>query len=159
MRTSAPEDFWRSIASSGDGTKLVAVSSRGQIYSSIDSGATWIPAYAPAKANWLSVAMSTDGNNIVVVGSDSISTLRIDTPAPVPPLPPSPQLAIGLSGGTLGLSWLVPSTRFVLQQNSDLGSPGWVDVPAPPTLNLTNLHHQVTLTPSLGGSFYRLKQQ
>jgi hypothetical protein len=68
-------------------------------------------------------------------------------------------LVVGLSGATLGLSWLVPSTRFVLQQNSDLSSTNWVDVPTPPTLDYTNLHQRVTLTPSLGSSFYRLKQQ
>jgi hypothetical protein len=68
-------------------------------------------------------------------------------------------LAVGLSGATLGLSWLVPSTRFVLQQNSDLSSTNWVEVPTLPTLDYTNLHNRVTLTPSLGSSFYRLKQQ
>jgi hypothetical protein len=68
-------------------------------------------------------------------------------------------LAVGLPGATLGLAWLVPSTRFVLQENSNLGSTNWVDVPTSPTLDLTNLHQRVTLTPSLGSSFYRLKQE
>jgi hypothetical protein len=68
-------------------------------------------------------------------------------------------LAVGLSGATLGLSWLVPSTRFVLQQNSDVGSTNWVDVPTSPTLDYTNLHQGLTLTPSLGTSYFRLKQQ
>jgi hypothetical protein len=64
-----------------------------------------------------------------------------------------------MSGGDFGLSWLVPSTPFVLQQNSELDSRNWVDVPTSPTLNLTNLHHRVSLTPSSGNSFYRLKQR
>jgi len=34
-----------------------------------------------------------------------------------------------------------------------------VDVPAFPTLNLTNLHQEVTFTPPPGNTFYRLKQQ
>jgi hypothetical protein len=68
-------------------------------------------------------------------------------------------LAVGLSGAALGFSWLVPSTRFVLQQNSDLSSTNWMEVPTPPTLDLTNLHQRLTLTPSLGSSYFRLKQQ
>jgi hypothetical protein len=64
-----------------------------------------------------------------------------------------------LSGGTVGLSWLVPSSHFALQQNSDLGSANWMEVPTPPTLDLTNLQQRLTLTPSLGSSYFRLKQQ
>jgi hypothetical protein len=93
----------------------------------------------------------------VAVGYHTICTLR--SPAPVPPLPPSPQLAVGLSGAALGLSWLVPSTHFVLQENSHLGSTNWVEVPTSPTLDYTNLHQRLTLTPSLGSSYFRLKQQ
>jgi len=68
-------------------------------------------------------------------------------------------LVVGLSGASVGLSWLVPSTRFVLQQNSNVGSTNWVEEPTSPTLDYTNLHQRVTLTPSLGSSYYRLKQQ
>lgn len=154
----APTNYWRSVASSADGTKLVALGEVGEIYISADSGATWTPAGAPAVFWWSAVASSADGSNIVAVAEyGPICTLR--SPAPAPPLPPSPELAVGLSGATVGLSWLVPSTRFGLQQNSDLGSTTWVDVPTTPTLDYTNLHHRLTLTPSLGSSFYRLKQQ
>ena len=58
----------------------------------------------------------------------------------------------------LGVSWLVPSTSFVLQQSFDLGSPNWTDVPTAPTLNFTNLHYQVAVSPSFAAGFYRLKQ-
>jgi hypothetical protein len=60
---------------------------------------------------------------------------------------------------SLGLSWLVPSTSFVLQQSFDLSSPNWTDTPTAPTLDFTNLHYEVTVSPSLGSRFYRLKQQ
>jgi len=53
----------------------------------------------------------------------------------------------------------VPSTRFALQESFDLGSTNWTDVPTMPNLNFTNLHYQVAVSPSLGSSFYRLKQQ
>ena len=162
--TTAPTNNWVSVSSSADGTKLVAVvaqswgcgDSQPCIYTSTDSGANWVRSDSPAVLDWSGVASSSDGSHIVAVG-DRIFTLR--SPAPAPPLPSSPQLAVGLSGATLGLSWLVPSTRFVLQQNSDLSSTNWVDVPTPPTLDYTNLHQRLTLTPSLGSSYFRLKQQ
>jgi hypothetical protein len=40
-----------------------------------------------------------------------------------------------------------------------LTATNWTDVPATPTLNLTNLHYEVSASPSLGSRFYRLKQQ
>jgi hypothetical protein len=83
----------------------------------------------------------------------------VQFPIPPPPSQPSPQLSIGASGGSLGVSWLVPSTIFFLQQSFDLGSTNWTDMPTPPTLNFTNLYYQLALSPSLGRGFYRLKQQ
>jgi hypothetical protein len=163
--TTAPTKYWNSVASSADGTKLVVVCYDWQdtesIYISTNSGAAWTPAGEPAMGyghgGWKAIAASADGSNIVAVGDRAICTLR--SPAPAPPLPPSPQMAVAWSGATLGLSWLVPSTRFVLQQNSDLSSTNWAEVPTPPTLDCTNLHQRLTLTPSLGSSYFRLKQQ
>ena len=55
---------WRTIASSADGTKLVAGNGY-HGYTSSDSGATWIaPAGAPAGV-WRSVASSADGTRLV----------------------------------------------------------------------------------------------
>jgi hypothetical protein len=86
-----------------------------------------------------------------------IATLH--SPSAAPPTAPSPHLAVINSAGNLALSWLVPSTPFVLQQNSDLRSPDWVAVPTPPIINLTNLHYYVTLTPGLSQGYFRLSQQ
>jgi len=70
---------------------------------------------------------------------------------------PAPQLNIATANINFALSWIVPSTNFVLQQNSDLGTTNWVTITNAPTLNLTNLHNEVTL-PSPGSNvFYRLK--
>jgi hypothetical protein len=79
---------------------------------------------------------------------------------PLPPAPvlPSPCLGIKRAGGNLAISWLVPSTRFALQQNSNLTTTNWTDVPTPPTLNFTNLHYEITVPPSPGSHFYRLTQ-
>jgi hypothetical protein len=59
--------FWSSLASSADGTKLVAGVNNGFIYISGDSGATWTPRLADANRNWFSVASSSDGTKLVAV--------------------------------------------------------------------------------------------
>ena len=55
---------WRSVASSSDGTKLVAVQYPGQIFTSANSGVSWtVQANAPS-TNWESVASSADGTKL-----------------------------------------------------------------------------------------------
>ncbi len=54
---------WSSVASSSDGTKLVAAVNGGQIYTSNDSGVTWTP--RESNRNWASVASSSDGTKLV----------------------------------------------------------------------------------------------
>jgi hypothetical protein len=71
--TIEPLTNWTSIASSADGTKLVAAGGggngfSGSIYASADSGATWTPTGAPY-AGWTSVASSADGMKLVGVAS------------------------------------------------------------------------------------------
>jgi len=64
---------WSSVASSSDGTKLVAVAGpsvynstgAGNIYISSDSGVTWTPS-GPSQT-WSSVASSSDGTKLVAV--------------------------------------------------------------------------------------------
>jgi hypothetical protein len=56
---------WRSVASSADGNKLVAVESFGQIYTSTDSGTNWTA--RDSNRNWYSVASSADGSKLVAV--------------------------------------------------------------------------------------------
>ncbi len=64
------ERFWKSVASSADGAKLVAVPSHfdtielpGLIYTSTDSGVTWFP--RENLRMWSSVASSADGTKLV----------------------------------------------------------------------------------------------
>jgi len=74
-QTSAPStNSWFSIASSADGSKLVAVSPGGGIYSggiyiSSNSGLTWTQTSAPFNY-WGSVASSADGNKLVAVSDN-----------------------------------------------------------------------------------------
>ncbi len=56
---------WNSVASSSDGTKLVAVVRFGQIYTSTDSGASWTA--RESNRFWTSVASSSDGTRLVAV--------------------------------------------------------------------------------------------
>jgi hypothetical protein len=67
----------------------------------------------------------------------------------------APELNLAPSFTNVALSWIIPSTNFVLQQSSDLIS--WADVTNAPVLNLTNLQNEVTLSPSNSSGFYRLK--
>jgi hypothetical protein len=58
---------WRAIASSADGSRLVAVagSSGGGIFTSIDSGLTWSGAFGGlSSANWYAAASSADGSKL-----------------------------------------------------------------------------------------------
>jgi len=60
---------WYSIASSSDGSKLVAVVFQGDIYRSSDSGITWTPT-GNSNLNtiqWYSVAISSNGSTVVAV--------------------------------------------------------------------------------------------
>ena len=68
---------WVSIASSSDGSKLVAVTSGGQIYTSTDSGVTWTA--RATNRSWQAVASSSDGSKLVAV----VSSGQIYTSIPV----------------------------------------------------------------------------
>ena len=59
---------WYGIASSDDGTKLVAVVEGGQIFTSTDSGVTWTA--RESNRLWRSVASSSDGTKLVAVVSE-----------------------------------------------------------------------------------------
>jgi hypothetical protein len=62
-----------------------------------------------------------------------------------------------VSGAVINLAWVVPSTRFALQQSGDLAG-GWTDVTDPVVLNFTNISYGLTITPINAQNFYRLAQ-
>jgi hypothetical protein len=64
--TSASVGTWYTIASSADGTKLLAAIYGGGIYFSPDSGVTWTETYS-LSTSWHSVAGSSDGTKMVAV--------------------------------------------------------------------------------------------
>ena len=59
--------FWSSIASSADGTKLVASTRSAQLYTSSDSGVIWTARHI--SQNWDGVASSADGTKLVAVSN------------------------------------------------------------------------------------------
>jgi hypothetical protein len=154
--TSVPATNWVSIASSADGSRLVVVAAldamsgpfppaiSGLIYSSTDSGTTWVSNSAPVR-DWFCVASSADGCKLVAT-TDGIWISQTT---------PAPQMNITPTNGNLTLSWIVPSTNFIMQQSPDLSS--WTDMTNPPALNLTSLQNEVTLPLTGSNAFYRLK--
>ncbi|HEY5297530.1 MAG TPA: hypothetical protein VIK59_06370 [Verrucomicrobiae bacterium] len=56
---------WEAVASSADGSRLVAVTSGSSIYSSSDSGVTWALTTTPGTIGWQAVASSADGTKWV----------------------------------------------------------------------------------------------
>ena len=147
MFTSTGLSNWLGVASSADGKQLVAIAPNLPIYRSVDFGASWQPTEAAA-TNWQSVASSADGSRLVAtVSGGGIYTWQTT---------PVPALSITPLGPEFLLSWLVPSSNFVLQQNSEFAAPSWITVPMTPVLNYTNLHYEVTVPRTAVSMFYRL---
>jgi hypothetical protein len=144
------------IVSSADGNKLIAINGSG-IYTSTDSGATWTQETNISDS--VAIACSADENKIVVAALGTMLTaggrlLLGPGPIYISFSTPSPQLNIVPTNSSFQLSWIIPSTNFVMQQSSDLAS--WSDVTNTPVLNLTNLQDQITVAPSNSNGFYRL---
>jgi len=74
--TGAGSNYWQCIASSADGSKLVAVTGGGSIaygliYTSTNSGATWKSNNVYSPASFESAASSADGKTLAAVGNGS----------------------------------------------------------------------------------------
>lgn len=141
----------RRIASSADGSKLVAAAYVGPIYASTNFGLTWMTNLPSGTNYWASVASSADGSKLVAVangGGGGIWTAQVTSML---------QLNVKTSNTNLHISWVVPSIDFVLQENSDLATTNWTDLTNRAVLNLTNLHDEVTLPLTNDSGFYRLK--
>jgi hypothetical protein len=73
-QTGAPNSAstdWYSIASSSDGTHLAVVAYQGGIWTSPDSGVTWLEqSNAPINAIWQSIASASDGTHLAAITQD-----------------------------------------------------------------------------------------
>ena len=65
ISTSPVSGQWQAVASSADGIKLVAAITGGNIYTSTNSGVSWVSRFGPG--NWSSLASSADGVRLVGV--------------------------------------------------------------------------------------------
>ena len=150
----SPGLIWSGVASSADGDKLVAVSQGGSspIFTSTNYGVTWISNTSP-NALWMAVASSADGAKLAAISWDNGDSYQhVCTSQSTP----SPQLNLAPTNG-IKLSWIVPSTKFVVQWSSDLSAGNWQNVTNGPVLNLTNLQDEVSLTGTNQCGFFRLK--
>jgi hypothetical protein len=68
---------------------------------------------------------------------------------------PGPSLSIIRSNNDVIVSWPYPSTGFVLQENSNVGTTNWTNVAQLPSDDGTN--RSVTISPPTDNRFYRLR--
>jgi photosystem II stability/assembly factor-like uncharacterized protein len=102
-QTSAPSNYWQSVATSADGANLVALVNPGTIYISTNSGTSWIGVVDLQLSHviWQSVASSADGSKLLVApqsGWPYISTNFGATWLRQTNLPPSNWSRVGISG-------------------------------------------------------------
>ena len=147
-----------SVASSADGTHLVATVSVGSryldaIYTSTDSGMTWrtndVSGYYSTGGGWRAVASSADGSKLVaVVCVGDIYTWQL-----------APILSMRLTNDSTTISWPAVSAAAgcLLEQACDLSMTNWTDILTPTTF-VTNGQCQVILPRSADRQFYRLKR-
>lgn len=141
-------NFWYAVATSADGTRFVAAAGKGRLSTSADAGATWVSNDVPA-LHWTAVASSSDGTVLYAAASNGgIWSSRIT---------PNPLLRIAQDGNSLGLSWIVPSASFGLQETPIVTPATWTDMTNLPVLNFSNLNYEVTLPFAPQPIFYRLK--
>lgn len=147
------------IACSANGSKLVMAAAGVGIYTSVNFGATWTSNSA-TNEGWSFIASSADANKLVaVVGGTLPPYARPGGAIWAFQSSSTPQLNLASSSNGMAFSWIVPSSNFVLQQNSDLATTDWVTLTNTPTLNLSNLNNEVVLSPTNRSGFFRLMSQ
>ena len=79
--TSAAERTWSDVASSADGTKLVAAAYQDAVYTSTDGGANWVHRELGGSKYWNSVASSADGTKLAAVSDRGYIYMSSDSGA------------------------------------------------------------------------------
>lgn len=145
------------LACSANGTNWILAEAEAldaTLFTSSDGGLTWVSNLSAcvgpvSSCSWGGAAVSADGCEFMA--ADGFVWAGYNTP--------SPQLNIQSSDQALNLSWLIPSTNFVLQQNPDLTTTNWTAISNTPVLNFTNLQQQVSVPSSPSNTFFRLIAQ
>ena len=129
----SPSANWTSIASSSNGSNLIAAVGGGQLYTSSNGGINWT-AHGPL-ANWNGVASSADGTRLFAVGDGQIYvSIDFGVTWTASPVPASPGDAYGSlacsSDGTklyvLGLGQVYAAVLDLTGGNTTPGTGGYL---------------------------------
>jgi hypothetical protein len=149
----APITNWVGLCCSADGRNLFAstasdgpLNGANAIYRSTNFGANWTRLSAPTPW-WMSIAASADAGRLVIPAVRTIYTAQLIQP---------PALNILSTNGVVSLSWIMPSTNFVLQQSVDLAAGNWTEATETPSFDPTTLQQSVTVPATAANSFYRM---
>jgi hypothetical protein len=146
-----------SAAMSVDGSCSLVSAHR--LFTSNNSGATWMQASNSNGAfayGAACVATSADGGKAFLgISYDSSYNSGGNLYTSFRPL--NPYLNVSNSNSDIALSWIVPSTNFVLQQNSNLSATVWVTVTNIPVFDLITLQEKIILQQTGDAAFYRLQ--
>lgn len=148
-QSSSPGYLWWSVCSSADGSTLLAGISYGSasIYSSVDSGNTWVSNSAPSGVQWKALGSSADGKKLfAAVNGGGIYTYQI-----------APALTVTSSDHECVVSWPASATRFALQRNSGLEPTNWTTLTNAPTSDA--IRRAVTIPETGAAMFFRLIEQ
>ena len=140
--------FWSAVASSADGNRLaLAGFENSGTWISTNAGATWITNNIP-QGGLIGLASSADGGKLVgAVQGLNIYTWQTTV---------APKLNIVPAGTNVTVSWVIPSTPFQLQKNTNLTTASWSNVPPVFGFNFTNLQNQMPLPRTNNSAFFRL---
>jgi hypothetical protein len=129
------------------GMRLNVANGNYDICTSTNLGASWASNSLP-EAPWAWVACSADGKELMVTGTNGIWISRTV---------PAPLLNLTSLNNAMNFSWTVPSTNMALEESPDLIN--WTVVTNCPSLNLTNLQEQLTLSETASNGFFQLVSQ
>jgi photosystem II stability/assembly factor-like uncharacterized protein len=180
-----PGIYWNGVASSGDGSRLVAVAGGSVLYTSADGGNTWVS--VPGLSGYFTgAAVSGDGSRALAVASSGFIYSSFDggvtwatNNAPalgwqevaasldgsravscipgggIDTMQSASALTLAAAGANVLLTWPWPSAGFSLQRSTNLAVVNWATVTNIP--GITNWQNRVTLARSNPAAFYRLK--
>ena len=116
---SGAEWYLNSVASSADGTKLIAATSDGLIYTSTNSGVTWVPRISGA-TSLSGVASSADGTKLAVAGN-KIYTSTDSGVTWVARIPTSSAFDSGIASSADGTKLVAASLTNGIWKSTDSG--------------------------------------
>jgi len=138
--------IWWGLVCSADGTKMLAAAQDIGIWSSTDSGITWVQDNARTDVTWAGLAGSADCSKLVATAINDSVYINVAT---------APLLAIAGSGTNVILSWTTNAAGFRLVANTNLTTTNWQTVTNP--INIVIDQNQVTVPAAGAASFFRLQ--